>query len=352
MLGVPEGASAVVLFAHGSGSSRLSPRNRFVAETLRKGGIGTLLIDLLTEEEDSVYETRFDIGLLTTRLAEVVGWLGKRPEGRGLPIGLFGASTGAAAALHVAARLGDHVSAVVSRGGRPDLAMDVLDRVVSPTLLIVGGEDREVIRLNEAAYRVLRCEKELEIVPGATHLFEEPGTLEQVAGLALDWFRAHTPRPEGPNMTFELTSPAFQNGGIIPSKLTCDGADVSPALHWPHAHADAKSLVLICDDPDAPAGTWVHWVLYGLAPDRTSLGEGVPRDPVVEGIGVQGKNDFKRIGYGGPCPPPGKPHRYFFKLYALDSKLGLKPGATKSDVEKAMRGHVVAQGQLMGKYQR
>ncbi|MEK7347635.1 MAG: dienelactone hydrolase family protein [Candidatus Eisenbacteria bacterium] len=195
-LGIPPGAPALVLFAHGSGSSRLSPRNSAVARALRQGGIGTLLIDLLTEEEDTEYETRFDIDLLTNRLTEIVRWLGTNPESRDLPVGLFGASTGAAAALRVAARLGERIAAVVSRGGRPDLAMDVLPGVVSPTLLIVGGEDHEVIRLNEAAYDALGCEKKLKIVAGATHLFEEPGALEEVAALALDWFRSHVPRPE------------------------------------------------------------------------------------------------------------------------------------------------------------
>lgn len=196
IFGVPENAVAVVLFAHGSGSSRRSPRNSAVARALREDGVGTVLIDLLTEDEDRNYETRFDIGLLTTRLEGVVRWLEKRTETRDLPIALFGASTGAAAALQVAARLGDRIASVVSRGGRPDLAMDVLGRVVSPTLLIVGGEDYGVIEWNEAALRAMRCEKELRIVPGATHLFEEPGALEQVARLASGWFRSHVPRPE------------------------------------------------------------------------------------------------------------------------------------------------------------
>lgn len=196
VLGIPKGAVALVLFAHGSGSSRLSPRNSAVARALRRGGVGTLLIDLLTEEEDAVYETRFNIDLLTDRLAEIVRWLGTNPETRELPVGLFGASTGAAAALRVAARLGDRIEAVVSRGGRPDLAMDVLPRVVAPTLLIVGGEDYGVIQLNEEAYRALGGEKDLKFVPGATHLFEEPGALERVSALALEWFRAHAPRTQ------------------------------------------------------------------------------------------------------------------------------------------------------------
>ena len=153
-------------------------------------------------------------------------------------------------------------------------------------------------------------------------------------------------------MTVELTSPAFEDGGTIPSKYTCDGADVSPPLEWSNVPEDAKSFALICDDPDAPMGTWVHWVLYGLPADTTSLPEGVPADEAIGGVALQGTNDFKRIGYGGPCPPPGKPHRYFFKLYALDTELDLKPGAKKKDLEKAMKGHVLAQGQLVGRYQR
>jgi Raf kinase inhibitor-like YbhB/YbcL family protein len=153
-------------------------------------------------------------------------------------------------------------------------------------------------------------------------------------------------------MTIELTSPAFEAGGVIPTKHTCDGADVSPRLEWSGAPEGTKTLALICDDPDAPMGTWVHWVIYDIPADTTSLSEGVPRDETVEDIAVQGTNDFKRIGYGGPCPPRGKPHRYFFKLYALDSRLELKPGAKKKDVEEAMEGHVLAKGELVGKYQR
>lgn len=193
-LAIPKGAAGVVLFAHGSGSSRFSPRNRFVAGELQKAGIATLLIDLLTEREDEVYETRFDIALLTERLDAVVRWLHKEPKTRALAVGLFGASTGAAAALKTAAKQGARIAAVVSRGGRPDLAMDDLPKVVSPTLLIVGGLDFGVIELNEEAYAALPCEKKLEIVPGATHLFEEEGTLEEVARLACDWFTGHFPR--------------------------------------------------------------------------------------------------------------------------------------------------------------
>lgn len=188
MLEVPNKASGIVLFAHGSGSSRLSPRNIFVANELREGGIGTLLIDLLTAEEDENYATRFDISLLSERLIEVVRWLHTQPETNSLSIGFFGASTGAAAALMVAADLGSEIAAVVSRGGRPDLAMAVLNTVVAPTLLIVGGNDFEVLELNQQAYQALSAIKKLEIVPKATHLFEEPGTLEQVATLARKWF--------------------------------------------------------------------------------------------------------------------------------------------------------------------
>jgi len=191
VLAIPAGAPGVVLFAHGSGSSRHSPRNNYVAAVLRKAGIGTLLFDLLTEEEDVVYETRFDIHLLTDRLTAATKWLTTQSNAKKLKIGYFGASTGAAAALEAAAVLGTTVRAVVSRGGRPDLAGPVLGRVKAPTLLIVGGHDDVVIELNRQAYDRLKAEKELVIVPGATHLFEEPGTLEEVARLAAEWFTRH-----------------------------------------------------------------------------------------------------------------------------------------------------------------
>ncbi len=186
---LPARAEAIVLFAHGSGSSRHSPRNALVAAALREARIGTLLFDLLTSDEDRTYATRFDIALLTRRLAAATAWLEKQPAALGLPVGYFGASTGAAAALAAAAELGRGIGAVVSRGGRPDLAgAAALRRVTAPTLLLVGGQDTEVIALNKAAFAELDCEKELQIVPGATHLFEEPGTLEHVAGAAAAWF--------------------------------------------------------------------------------------------------------------------------------------------------------------------
>lgn len=194
-LEIPETATGLVLFAHGSGSSRFSPRNNFVAGELRRAGLGTLLIDLLTRTEDQDYERRFDIPLLTGRVVAVLQWLATRPETRALRLGLFGASTGAAAALQAAA-LSAVVKAVVSRGGRPDLAgRKALTEVRCPTLLIVGGNDDVVIELNQQAYALLACPKQLQIVPGATHLFEEPGTLEQVATLAADWFRHHLATP-------------------------------------------------------------------------------------------------------------------------------------------------------------
>lgn len=188
---IPDGAKAIVLFSHGSGSSRLSPRNNFVAEVLQKAGIATLLFDLLTEEEDEVYETRFNIPLLTERLKAVTKWLVKQDEVKDLNIGYFGASTGAASALEAAAVLGNKIHAVVSRGGRPDMAMDLLPDVKAPTLLIVGGNDGPVIEMNESALAKLECEKKLHIVPGATHLFEESGALEEVAKLASEWFQEH-----------------------------------------------------------------------------------------------------------------------------------------------------------------
>ena len=189
LLGVPPSATGIVVFAHGSGSSRLSKRNNYVAEVIRARGMATLLFDLLTEEEDRVYENRFDIPLLKNRLIEVTEWLEKQKTLSEMAIGYFGASTGAAAALKAAAALGDRISAVVSRGGRPDLAgNNDLATVQTPTLLIVGGHDDVVIELNQGAFALMNCVKELQIVPGATHLFEEPGTLEQAAALACDWF--------------------------------------------------------------------------------------------------------------------------------------------------------------------
>ena len=192
---VPEGATGIVLFAHGSGSSRLSPRNRYVAGELARRGLATLLIDLLTAEEEAVdLETarlRFDIGLLADRLAGATSWLVRNRETRNLRIGYFGASTGAAAALVAAASRPESVAAIVSRGGRPDLAGNALPRVEAPTLLIVGGDDLEVLELNREAYDRLSCEKKLEVVPRASHLFEEPGTLEAVARLAGEWFVKH-----------------------------------------------------------------------------------------------------------------------------------------------------------------
>ena len=191
-LAIPDQATGLVLFAHGSGSSRFSPRNNFVAAELRRAGLGTLLIDLLTRAEDQDYERRFDIRLLTERLVAVSRWLASQPETAALALGLFGASTGAAAALQTAAAQPQTIKAVVSRGGRPDLAgRQALTEVRCPTLLIVGGHDDVVIGLNQQADALLICPKQLVIVPGATHLFEEPGTLEQVATLAADWFRRH-----------------------------------------------------------------------------------------------------------------------------------------------------------------
>ena len=187
-LAIPQRARGLVVFAHGSGSSRLSPRNNFVAEVLCKASLGTLLFDLLTEEEDEVYENRFDIPLLAERLTSVTHWIQEQPNIDDLSLGYFGASTGAAAALIASANLGKEISAVVSRGGRPDLAKDVLNKVKSPTLLIVGGDDKPVIELNQLAFELLNTEKKLEIVPGATHLLEEPGTLEKTANLAAEWF--------------------------------------------------------------------------------------------------------------------------------------------------------------------
>ena len=199
-LSVPAGAQGLVLFAHGSGSSRLSQRNRFVAEALRRKGLGTLLFDLLTADEELEDEIdahlRFDIPLLAARLVAVTTWANAQEPASRISIGYFGASTGAAAALIAAAELPDTIGAVVSRGGRPDLAGESLAEVRSPTLLIVGGDDVAVLEMNREALRSIRAPKELAIVPGATHLFEEPGALEEVARLAADWFTRHLGRQD------------------------------------------------------------------------------------------------------------------------------------------------------------
>jgi putative phosphoribosyl transferase len=194
-LHLPEGAGALVLFAHGSGSSRHSPRNQFVARTVNDAGLGTLLFDLLTQEEEAIdmrtRELRFNIHLLAERLVHATKWAKQQPQTRDLRIGYFGSSTGGAAALVAAVDVPQDVGAVVSRGGRPDLAGEALPKVQAPTLLIVGGNDDIVIELNEQARDRMRCEVKLEIIPGATHLFEEPGALEKVAQLASDWFVKH-----------------------------------------------------------------------------------------------------------------------------------------------------------------
>lgn len=194
-LSIPAQAIALVLFAHGSGSSRHSPRNQFVAQTLNQAGLATLLFDLLTPEEESVdlytREHRFDIGLLAERLVYATKWAKQEKQTQDFDIGYFGSSTGGGAALVAAAELPEEVGAVVSRGGRPDLAGDALPKVRAPTLLIIGGEDHVVIGLNEQARAQMICECKIEIVPGATHLFEEPGALEKVAKLASDWFVKH-----------------------------------------------------------------------------------------------------------------------------------------------------------------
>jgi putative phosphoribosyl transferase len=202
-LTIVDQAIGLVLFAHGSGSSRHSPRNQFVARTLNNAGLATLLFDLLTPEEEAVdlytREHRFNIGLLAERLGYATTWATEQKQTRNLRVGYFGSSTGGAAALVAAAQLPDQIGAIVSRGGRPDLAGDCLPQVKAPTLLIVGGDDHVIIGLNEQARAQMRCEVKIQIVPGATHLFEEPGALERVADLAADWFLLHAAGAAGPH---------------------------------------------------------------------------------------------------------------------------------------------------------
>ena len=203
ILRVPPGAQGVVAFAHGSGSGRFSPRNQFVAQVLQEAGLATLLLDLLEQGEAQDRRKVFDIPLLAERLHSAAEWLSREPATRPLRLGYFGASTGAGAALVAAARDPAAVGAVVSRGGRPDLAMLHLSAVQAPTLLIVGGDDDVVLELNEQAFRLLHCHKELAVVPGATHLFEEPGTLEEVARLAKEWFVRYLSPAGGPSLRME-----------------------------------------------------------------------------------------------------------------------------------------------------
>jgi putative phosphoribosyl transferase len=275
-LTIPKYAAGVVLFAHGSGSSRLSPRNQFVAEALQNRSIGTLLFDLLTEEESGDRENVFDIDFLTHRLSDATQWLRHREDCSNRPLGYFGASTGAAAAL-VAAAQDKTVGSVVSRGGRPDLAIRHLAGVRSPTLLIVGGHDFGVIELNEKAYRVLCCEKSLKIVPGATHLFEEPGALEQVAQLAGDWFGRHLKAPAA-------TEPARQQS-IVYTNREAAGQMLARRL-MSYAHTNAVVLGIprggvpvakeVADALDAPLDVIVVRKLG--APGQSELGIGAVVD--------------------------------------------------------------------------
>lgn len=193
---LPENAIGIVVFSHGSGSSRFSPRNKMVGELMQQHGIGTLLFDLLTEDEDRIYENRFNIDLLVGRLIDATEWLMQYKETKKLPVAYFGASTGAASALRAAAYFGKTIKAVVSRGGRPDLALNALPLVTSPTLLIVGQLDVPVIKMNKKAFDELNCIKEMKIIAGATHLFEEPGKLVEVADMAIEWYKEYLVQKE------------------------------------------------------------------------------------------------------------------------------------------------------------
>ncbi len=292
-LEIPRGATSLVLFAHGSGSSRLSPRNRMVAAALNRAGIGTLLFDLLTETEAADRDNVFDVDFLAHRLADATRWLREYFQ-NGYAIGYFGASTGAAAALAAAAH-DPSVGAVVSRGGRPDLALRDLGEVRSPTLLIVGGADYGVIELNEKAYRLLRCEKSLKIVPRATHLFEEPGTLEEAARLAADWFKRHlTERAEDSFRAVETR--VFTNreeaGRMLARRLQALRHDVVVVLGIPRGGVPVARIV--ADELGAPLGIMVVRKLG--APGQPELGIGAVVDgdnprtifnqDVIAGLGV------------------------------------------------------------------
>ncbi|MBI4448631.1 YbhB/YbcL family Raf kinase inhibitor-like protein [Candidatus Woesearchaeota archaeon] len=370
-LSIPSKAVGIVLFVHGSGSSRFSPRERFVATQLHKAHLATLIIDLLTPQEEAIdsitAEFRFNISFLAKRLIQTVTWLKKNPLTKHLRIGLFGASTGAAAALIAAAQRPHDITSVVSRGGRPDLAGESLSIIKAPVLLIVGSEDSDVIKLNKQAMARMKCPVQLEIIPYATHLFEEPGTLAQVATLTTQWFLpkldfslrdlvssaiimttllllASCTQAGTPVMT--ISSPAFLHASDIPTPYTCQGDDISPPLRISKIPQGTKTLALIVDDPDAPRGTWTHWIVWNIDPFPSIIPEGeIPKE------GTQGLNDFGTPTWRGPCPPSGK-HRYVFKLYALDTTLELPLNSAKADLENAMKEHTITSAELIGLYQK
>lgn len=295
-LGVPDDALGIVVFAHGSGSSRFSPRNNYVAEALQQARIGTLLFDLLTEDEAQERENVFDVDFLAHRLADAARYLRHRADMRHYGLAYFGASTGAAAAL-IAAAHDPSIRAVVSRGGRPDLAMHCLEQVRAPTLLIVGGEDTAVIALNRRAYERLRCEKEMSIVPGATHLFEEPGTLDQVVKLARQWFQRHLKRSEDPD-----DEPWFESGTVFADRAEA-GRELAERLL---RHKIANPVVLALPRGGVPVAYEIARALEAPldvivvrklgAPSHAELGvgavvdgdhpEGIFNDEIIAELGV------------------------------------------------------------------
>jgi len=368
----PVGNHPLVIFAHGSGSSRLSPRNQHVADELTAAGFGTLLLDLLSEEEDFVYENRFDIPLLAKRLLVAVRWAKPGHVGARTPLAFFGASTGAAAALIAAADLDGQISAVVSRGGRPDLAFDALARVQSPTLLIVGELDLDVLRLNRQALGMLpeTTKKELVVIPGATHLFEEPGTLRQAAQLARDWFahyaviRWRSPAPTRRGATtmsdealeLSVRSEAFVDAGRIADLYAGAHDNRSPQLAWSLPTSGGSSVAIVCEDPDAPRERpFVHWLVANLPPRLASIPSAVPTTASPECLegGIQGTNDVGKVGWFGPRPPVGHGvHHYHFRVLLLDQTLDLKAGFHREEFDRAIRGHVLARGEIVGTYER
>jgi putative phosphoribosyl transferase len=374
ILALPENAHGVVAFVHGSGSSRHSPRNRFVAESLRSGaGVGTLLFDLLSKTEESedarTARLRFDIELLAARVEAATAWLHHDGGTSGLPIGYFGASTGAAAALVAAARRPREVAAVVSRGGRPDLAgPEVLARVRAPTLLIVGGEDLPVIDMNREALRMMRTECRLDVVPDASHLFEEPGALEQVARCAAGWVKTHlvalalaagmllaallVARVSYAHSKHLMLTPVdFANGQGLSPQFTCDGPGTSPGLSWSNVPPGTQSFALVVHDPDAPSGDFAHWIVYDIPANTTGIPEGAASKGELPAGAVEGTNGRGSKGWTPPCPPSGT-HHYRFELYALDMRLPAMETATEPALFAAMRGHVLDRAQVVATYEK
>lgn len=387
ILAVPDDPRGIVAFVHGSGSSRRSPRDRFVAQSLRSDArVGTLLFDLLSESEEQkdlrTARLRFDIELLAARVEAATAWLHDDPETSGAPIGYVGASTGAAAALVAAARRPREIAPVVWRGGRPDLAgPEVLARVRAPTLLIVGREDVPVIDSNREALRLMRGECRLDVVPNASHPLRRAGRARAgrgqrrrmvrralsskeiptmwsrspiasilTAGLTLSFVLA-APASQADAKRLTITSTDFANGQSLPPQFTCDGPGMSPELSWSNVPPAAQSLAIVVRDPDAPSGDFAHWIVYDMPANTVELPQGAPSKRALPAGALEGTNGKGSKGWTPPCPPKGT-HHYHFELYALDTQLPHMTTPTEPALLAAMRGHVLDRADLIVTYEK